>query len=110
MKRQETRIFARITPKEKERINDLAKQCGLTTNKYLRQRALGYEPHTVPPDALFHFCEKVDALAEAPFSAEVNAAAMTLLKEITKEIILLRKEAPRRWQPQVSGPSEGYSR
>ena len=106
MKRQETRTFARITPKEKERINNLAKQCGLTTNEYLRQRALGYEPDTVPPDALFHFCEKVDALVEAPFSTEVNAAAMTLLKEITKEIILPRKEDTRRWQPQVSGPSE----
>ena len=106
MKRQETRIFARITSKEKARINDLAKQCGLTTNEYLRQRALGYEPHSVPPDALFHFCEKVDALIEVPFSAEVNKAAMTLLKEITKEIILPRKEDTRRWQPQASGPSK----
>ena len=106
MKRQETRIFARITLKEKARINDLAKQCGLTTNEYLRQRALGYEPHSVPPDALFHFCERLDALVEAPFSAEVNATAMTLLKEITKEIILPRKEDTRRWQPLVSGPSE----
>ena len=106
MKRQETRIFARITPKEKERINDLAKQCGLTTNEYLRQRALGYEPHTVPPDALFHFCEKVDALVEAPFSTEVNAAAMTLPKNITTKIITPRKENVSKWQQQVSGPSE----
>ena len=106
MKRQETRIFARITPKEKERINNLAKQCGLTTNEYLRQRALGYEPHTVPPDALLHFCEKLDAIIEAPFSAEINKAAMTLLKEITKEIILPRKEDPRRGQPQATGPSK----
>ncbi len=106
MKRQETRIFARITPKEKERINGLTKQCGLTTNEYLRQRALGYEPHTVPPDALFHFCERLDALIETSFSTEVNKAAMILLKEITKEIILPRKENTRRWQPQASGPSK----
>ena len=106
MKRQETRIFARITPKEKERINDLAKQCGLTTNEYLRQRALGYEPHSVPPAARFHFCEKVDVLIGSPFSAEVYKAAITLLKEITKEIILPRKEDTRRWQPQASGPSK----
>ena len=106
MKRQETRIFARITPKEKALINDLAKQCGLTTNEYLRQRALGYEPDSVPPDALFHFCEKLDALIEPPFSTEANKAAMTLLKEITKEIILPRKEDTRRWQPQASGPSK----
>ena len=106
MKRQETRIFARITSKEKARINDLAKQCGLTTNEYLRQRALGYEPYSVPPDALFHFCEKLDALIEVPFSVEVNKAATTLLKEITKEIILPRKEDTRRWQPQASGRSK----
>ena len=82
MKRQETRIFARITPKEKERINDLAKQCGLTTNEYLRQRALGYEPHSVPPDALFHFCEKVDALIEVPFFPAFDGIVMAFLKEI----------------------------
>ena len=106
MKRQETRIFARITPKEKERINDLAKQCGLTTNEYLRQRALGYEPHTVPPDALFHFCERLDALIEQPFSAEVNTAALTLLKDISAELITPRKENMSKWQPQAFGPSE----
>ena len=106
MKRQETRIFARIIPKEKARINDLAKQCGLTTNEYLRQRALGYEPKPVPPDALFHFCERLDALIEQPFSAEVNTAALTLLKDISTELITPRKENMRKWQPQVSGPLE----
>ena len=106
MKRQETRIFARITPKEKERINDLAKQSGLTTNEYLRQRALGYEPHSVPPDALFHFCERLDVLIEQPFSTEVNVAALTLLKDISAELITPRKENMRKWQPQASGPSK----
>lgn len=106
MKKQDIRIVARVTQKEKDRISDLAKRCGLSTTEYLRQRALGYEPKPVLPDALFHFCERLDALIEQPFSAEVNAAAMTLLKEITKEIILPRKEDTRRWQPQVSGPSE----
>ena len=106
MKKQDIRIVARVTQKEKDRISDIAKRCGLSTTEYLRQRALGYEPKPVPPDALFHFCEKIDTLIESPFSAEVNKAAMTLLKEITKEIILPRKEDTRRWQPQVSGPSE----
>ena len=91
MKKQEIRIVARVTQKEKDRISDLAKRCGLSTTEYLRQRALGYEPKPVPPDALFHFCEKVDALIEVPFSAEVNKAAMTLLKEITKETLLITK-------------------
>ena len=106
MKRQETRIFARITPKEKALINDLAKQCGLTTNEYLRQRALGYEPKPTPPDALFHFCERLDALIEQPFSAEVNKAALSLLKDISTELITPRKENMRKWQPQAFGPSK----
>ena len=106
MKRQETRIFARITPKEKARINDLAKQCGLTTNEYLRQRALGYEPKAAVPDALFHFCEKLDTLTEQPFSAEVNKAAIMLLQDISAELITPRKENMRKWQPQAFGPSE----
>ncbi len=79
---------------------------GATPKEYLRQRALGYEPNEVPPDALFHICEKLDALIELPFSTEVNKAAMTLLKEITKEIILPRKEEARKWQPPDSGPSK----
>ena len=106
MKKQDIRIVARVTQKEKERISELAKRCGLSTTEYLRQRALGYEPKSVPPDALFHFCERLDALIEQPFSAEVNAVALTLLKDISAERITPRKENMRKWQPQVSGPSE----
>ena len=106
MKKQDIRIVARVTKKEKDRITDLAKRCGLTTTEYLRQRALGYEPKPVPPDALFHFCEKLDALIEQPFSTEVNTVALTLLKNISAELITPRKENMRKWQPQASGPSE----
>ena len=106
MKKQDIRIVARVTKKEKDRITDLAKRCGLTTTEYLRQRALGYEPKPVPPDTLFHFCEKLDALIEQPFSTEVNTVALTLLKNISAELITPRKENMRKWQPQASGPSE----
>ena len=60
MKKQDIRIVARVTQKEKDRISDFAKRCGLSTTEYLRQRALGYEPKPTPPDALFHFCERLD--------------------------------------------------
>ena len=106
MKKQDIRIVARVTKKEKDRITDLSKRCGLTTTEYLRQRALGYEPKPVPPDALFHFCERLDALTEEPFSAEVNKAAITLLHDISAELITPRKENMRKWQPQDSGPSK----
>ena len=106
MTKQDTRIVARVTQKEKERVNSLAKACGLSTTEYIRQRALGFEPRSVSPDALFIFCEKLDALVEAPFSAEVNAAALALLKDISGTLIAPRKENMRKWQPQDSGPSK----
>ena len=106
MKKEDIRIVARVTQREKERITEYAKRCGLSTTEYIRQRALGYEPKVAVPDALFHFCEKLDALAEQPFSAEVNAAAITLLQDISAELITPRKENMRKWQPQAFGPSE----
>ncbi len=106
MKKQDIRIVARVTQKEKDRITALAKRCGLTTTEYLRQRALGYEPKSVPPNYLFHFCERLDALIEQPFSAEVNRLALTLLKDISAELITPRKENMRKWQPQAFGPLE----
>ena len=106
MKKEDIRIVARVTKKEKERINSIAERCGLSTTEYIRQRALGFEPRSVPPDALFVFCENLDALVEAPFSAEVNAAALALLKDISNTLIAPRKENMRKWQPQDSGPSK----
>ena len=106
MKKQDIRIVAHVTQKEKDRISDLAKRCGLTTTEYLCQRALGYEPKSVPPDALFHFRERLDAPIEQPFSTELNAAALTLLKDISAELITPRKENMRKWQPQAFGPSK----
>lgn len=106
MKKEDIRIVARVTKKEKDRISDIAKRCGLSTTEYLRQRALGYEPKSVLPDALFRFCERLDILAEKPFSDEVNTAALSLLKDISAELITPRKENTRKWQPQAFGPSK----
>lgn len=106
MKKEDIRIVARVTRREKERITAYAKRCGLSTTEYLRQRALGYEPKGAVPDALFHFCEKLDALTEQPFSAEVNKAAIMLLQDISAELITPRKENMCKWQPQAFGPSE----
>ena len=39
MKKEDIRIVARVTQKEKDRINSIAKKCGLSTTEYIRQRA-----------------------------------------------------------------------
>ena len=108
MKKQKTdcRMVFRATTPEKERIERIAKRCGLTTSEYLRQRALGYEPRAVPPDALFVFCEKLDDLTELPFSQEVNKSALIALENINKWLVAPGKEVMSEWQPLASGLSE----
>ena len=108
MKKQKTdcRMVFRATTPEKDKIERTAKRCGLTTSEYLRQRALGYEPRAVPPDALFVFCEKLDALTEPPFSQEVNKSALTTLNMINEELVAPGKEVINEWQQQVSGRLE----
>ena len=111
MKKQETRIFARITPKEKARINDLAKQCGLTTNEYLRKRALGYTVKAAVPDAFYDFNESLSELLNRELSPDVEAAALKLFDDIYAEFIEMPKQNKSQivkevamWQPQDSGP------
>ena len=45
------RIDIRVKPKDKEKIKRIAKKCNLPVSEYVVQRALGYEPRTVLPDA-----------------------------------------------------------
>ena len=51
------RLYMRVSPKEKQQIESLAKACGLSTAEYLRKRALGYAVKAVIPDA-FYFLRK----------------------------------------------------
>ena len=106
MTKKDIRISARVTEKEKKKIAALAEKCGLQQTEYVRQRALGFEPRPVLPDVFFVFCEKIDALTDQPFSPEINVAALRLISEIEKELILPRLEDMQKWQPQVSGRSE----
>lgn len=50
---KDIRIAVRVTAKEKEKIQSKARTCGLSTTEYVKQRALGYEPRSIPPDTLF---------------------------------------------------------
>ena len=108
MRKEKTdcRMVFRATTPEKEKIERIAKRCGISVSEYLRQRALGYEPRAVPPDALFVFCEKLDALTEPPFSQEVNKSALIALENINKWLVAPGKEVMSEWQPLASGRSE----
>ena len=97
------RLEIRVTPENKKKIERNASKCGLSTSEYVKQRALGFEPKSVPPDAFFHFCEKFDALIDMGISKDVEANAFNLLTEISDVLIKPRKEQIENWQPPDSG-------
>lgn len=99
------RIEMRITAREKEQIESTARKCGLSTTEYVKQRALSYEPRAVPPDALFHFLEKLSSLENKTASPELDAEISSLLQEITAAFLLPGKEGRKKWLLQDSGPS-----
>ena len=80
--------YAQVTAKEKEKIQSKARKCGLSTTEYVKQRALGYEPKGIPPDALFVCLEKLDELADKASSPELDEGIYTVLKQITAAFLL----------------------
>ena len=89
---KDIRISVRLSEKEKQTIQAKAKKCGLSASEYVKQRALGYEPRTVPPNALFVLLEKIGDLESKSTSAELNAEIEKLLKEITAVLLLPGRE------------------
>ena len=85
---KDVRIAVRVTAMEKEKIQAKARKCGLSTTEYVKQRALGYEPRTVPPDALFACLEKLGELADKASSSELDEGIYTVLKQITAAFLL----------------------
>ena len=76
------RLDLRVSPKEKEKIRDLANSCGITTSEYLRKRALGYAVKAAPPDAFYHFIRNMGRLLKVVPTAKVEAEALKLFDEV----------------------------
>ena len=104
-KEKKQTITLRLNPAEKERIRRMAKRCGLSTTEYMKQRALQYEPKTVPPEALFHLQEAIGGLQNLSSSSETDVKINAVLEEIIKTLMLPGKEGRKSsWQSQDSGP------
>ena len=81
-------INIRVQPKEKEKIKNMAKRCGLTLSEYLVKRALGYEPRAVLPDAFYDFYGELCKLSNSELSPETEEKLLTLIDEIHSELLL----------------------
>ena len=85
---KDVRIAVRVAAMEKEKIQAKARKCGLSTTEYVKQRALGYEPRTVPLDALFVCLEKLSELESKTNSPELDEEINAVLKQIAAEFLL----------------------
>lgn len=114
-KEKYARIDIRVKPKEKDKIKRLAEKCNLSVSEYMVQRALGYEPRTVLPDAFFDFYNKLCELCNsADLTPETESKLLVLIDEIHSELLLPEKETIKQikngievsdeWQPPDSGP------
>lgn len=97
---KDIRIAVRVTAREKEKMQTKARKCGLSTTEYVKQRALGYEPRGIPPDALFLCLEKLGELADKANSPELDVEISTVLKEITAAFLLCRERGCSTGSPQ----------
>lgn len=86
-------ISFRITKRDKDRIKQLAKKCRLSQTEYIKQRALGYEPRAIPPDALFLLLEKIGELESKTASPETEAQINMLLKDISDTLLFPGRES-----------------
>lgn len=102
---KDTRIAFRLSQKEKQIITAKAKKCGLSTTEYVKQRALGYQPKSVPPDALFLLLEKIGNLEDKSTAADLNNEIGKLLTDIANTLLLPGKDGDSLLQLQDSGPS-----
>ena len=106
-KEKSVQILIRAKPKEKEKIKSIAAKCNLPVSEYMLQRALGYEPRTLPPDAFYDLYGKLCELCnvEDLLLPTTQTALLELIDRIHSEILLPGKENLKLWQPPDSGLS-----
>ena len=97
------RIAFRVTEKEKAEIYRLSTKCGLSQSEYSRQRALGYEPRAVLPDAFFVFHEKLCEILDLPPTPDVEKTAIRVFDEIYKQLIDNKKQTAEEIIKEIGG-------
>ena len=79
MKEKNARLELRLTAKEKECMEQIAKKCGLPVSEYLRKRGLGYEPGPLLDDRFYAIYSKLCEISNLPLNTETEAVLTALL-------------------------------
>lgn len=96
MKERKVQLKFRVTEKEKLRIENKAKKCGLSVSEYLRKRALGYSPKTILPETFYEFSERLGNLYDAlekMNSTELQEQVLHLIDDVYAKLLTLDKKS-----------------
>ena len=96
LKERKAQLKMRATEKEKVRIQNKAKKCGLSVSEYLRKRALGYSPKTLLPETFYEFTERLGNLYDAlekMNSTELQEQVLKLIDDVYAKLLMLDKES-----------------
>ena len=111
MKEKNARLELRLSAKEKEQLEQLAKKCGLPVSEYLRKRGLGYEPGPLLNDRFYEVYSKLCEISNLPLSTETEAVLISILNDLQQNLFLPWKQNQKEiikevacWQQQDSGP------
>ncbi len=96
MKERTVQLKFRVTEKEKQRIINNTKKCGLSISEYLRKRALGYSPRALLSEGFYEFSEKLGILCdkfEAIGNATLYEKTLSLIDEIQLKLLSTEKDS-----------------
>ena len=112
-KEKDARIEVRTSPGKKKKIQQIADRCNLSVSEYIVQRALGYEPTTVLPDAFYRFysklCDATNELKES-VTPETEARLVELVEYIQSTLLLPYKKTAEEIQKETEEMEEWLRR
>ena len=103
MKEKNARLELRLSAKEKEQLEQLAKKCGLPVSEYLRKRGLGYEPGPLLDNRFYDVYSKLCEISNLPLHPDTEAVLISILNDLQKNLFLPRKQTQKEIVEEVNG-------
>ena len=102
MKEKNARLELRLSVKEKEQLEQIARKCGLPVSEYLRKRGLGYEPGPLLDERFYAMYSKLCEISNLPLQPDTEAVLVAILTDLQQDLFLPRKQSKSEIAEEVS--------
>ena len=101
------RVELRLSAKEKKRMEDIARKCGLSLSEYLRKRGLGFALGPFLDDRFFEAYIKLCQISNLPLKPETEAALTAIFQEMEKNLFVPCKQTQQEIiKEMIGGPAK----